>query len=677
MAADVRWLGHSAFHLSGGGADVLIDPFLTGNPKAAATADELPADVIAAHARPRRPPRRHGRHRQAHGREGAGDRRAGGRDRGRRRRGRRRPQLRRHRHVRLGLGQDGPGLAHRGLAQGHRAHARRPADPLRRPPDLPPRRHRAVRRPEADRRPRRPRRARARADRRPLHDGPLRRRHRRRVHQPVPDDPDPLRHVPADRDRRAGLQVRRPERGLQRKCSCSTPATPTRCDDPRRRPDRGRAPLDPRRSAASSPTSKASPRPTASPASGTSSRSCACATRRRSRRSSRTASPTSKASSARTRWSRSRSSPSTTSRRSSASATECRSSPPNTARRCARSSRRCPRARAGRCSPCSACCCARAAGRARRAGRARTARVIVVNAAGLRLQPALPGPVRARSTRRAGELVHLERPDLDSFVVEPLRAARPTRATSAASCRSSPRASWTRSSSASPQLEPVEEGKARINQAAGYTLAFRVSRSPRSYGRLTLQRILNDLVRYAKMAKKTGKTLAEDALIRQRLAQLAIEVDVARCLSYRVATTQSRNDIPGPEAPANKVFTSEMMQRLAQVGMQMMGLYSQLEFHDQMGSPQRQNRTAVLNLWCLAPLPGAPQKFSADRQVLVAPRQSGEGHGMHRRPAVRPRRVAVEISLDVRALNEVDGYRREGRPAKLGRTVGLPELPEE
>jgi L-ascorbate metabolism protein UlaG (beta-lactamase superfamily) len=47
MAADIRWLGHSAFHLSGGGADVLIDPFLTGNAKAAASAAELPADVIA------------------------------------------------------------------------------------------------------------------------------------------------------------------------------------------------------------------------------------------------------------------------------------------------------------------------------------------------------------------------------------------------------------------------------------------------------------------------------------------------------------------------------------------------------------------------------------------------------------------------------------------------------
>jgi len=46
MAVDVRWLGHSAFHLSGGGADVLVDPWLTGNPKAAVKADELPADAI-------------------------------------------------------------------------------------------------------------------------------------------------------------------------------------------------------------------------------------------------------------------------------------------------------------------------------------------------------------------------------------------------------------------------------------------------------------------------------------------------------------------------------------------------------------------------------------------------------------------------------------------------------
>src|SRR3954469_7892513 len=41
MATEVRWLGHSEFHLSGAGADVLVDPFLSGNPTAAASADDL------------------------------------------------------------------------------------------------------------------------------------------------------------------------------------------------------------------------------------------------------------------------------------------------------------------------------------------------------------------------------------------------------------------------------------------------------------------------------------------------------------------------------------------------------------------------------------------------------------------------------------------------------------
>jgi L-ascorbate metabolism protein UlaG (beta-lactamase superfamily) len=43
---DIRYLGHSAFELRDGDASILIDPFLTGNPKAAATADELAPDAI-------------------------------------------------------------------------------------------------------------------------------------------------------------------------------------------------------------------------------------------------------------------------------------------------------------------------------------------------------------------------------------------------------------------------------------------------------------------------------------------------------------------------------------------------------------------------------------------------------------------------------------------------------
>ena len=43
---ELRFLGHSAFALSDGGTTVLVDPFLTGNPRAAASADELDATTI-------------------------------------------------------------------------------------------------------------------------------------------------------------------------------------------------------------------------------------------------------------------------------------------------------------------------------------------------------------------------------------------------------------------------------------------------------------------------------------------------------------------------------------------------------------------------------------------------------------------------------------------------------
>src|SRR5919112_921515 len=42
----IRWLGHSAFALEHDGKTILVDPFLTGNPKAAASADEVAADAI-------------------------------------------------------------------------------------------------------------------------------------------------------------------------------------------------------------------------------------------------------------------------------------------------------------------------------------------------------------------------------------------------------------------------------------------------------------------------------------------------------------------------------------------------------------------------------------------------------------------------------------------------------
>ena len=46
MATKVTWLGHSCLLIETSGERILIDPFLTGNPKASSTADAVAADFI-------------------------------------------------------------------------------------------------------------------------------------------------------------------------------------------------------------------------------------------------------------------------------------------------------------------------------------------------------------------------------------------------------------------------------------------------------------------------------------------------------------------------------------------------------------------------------------------------------------------------------------------------------
>ncbi|MBV8429618.1 MAG: metal-dependent hydrolase [Solirubrobacterales bacterium] len=47
---EVRFLGHACFELSDGDARILIDPFLSGNPKAAVSADDLdPTAILLTH----------------------------------------------------------------------------------------------------------------------------------------------------------------------------------------------------------------------------------------------------------------------------------------------------------------------------------------------------------------------------------------------------------------------------------------------------------------------------------------------------------------------------------------------------------------------------------------------------------------------------------------------------
>ncbi len=67
-----------------------------------------------------------------------------------------------------------------------------------------------------------------------------------------------------------------------------------------------------------------------------------------------------------------------------------------------------------------------------------------------------------------------------------------------------------------------------------------------------------------------------DPITRTRLAELAIEIEVARMMSYRVAWMQQSGLHPSYEASMVKVFATEMMQRLYNVGLNMLRGYGQL-----------------------------------------------------------------------------------------------------
>jgi L-ascorbate metabolism protein UlaG (beta-lactamase superfamily) len=50
---DIRFLGHACFELSEGNTRILVDPFLSGNPKAAVSADEVdPTHIFLTHGHP-------------------------------------------------------------------------------------------------------------------------------------------------------------------------------------------------------------------------------------------------------------------------------------------------------------------------------------------------------------------------------------------------------------------------------------------------------------------------------------------------------------------------------------------------------------------------------------------------------------------------------------------------
>jgi alkylation response protein AidB-like acyl-CoA dehydrogenase len=92
-------------------------------------------------------------------------------------------------------------------------------------------------------------------------------------------------------------------------------------------------------------------------------------------------------------------------------------------------------------------------------------------------------------------------------------------------------------------------------------------------GSARARRILDEYIRFARENRAAAEDRPE---IRHRLSEMSIEIDIAKYLSYRVASMQQTGKIPNYEATIAKMYSSELGQRLSNTGMQLLGLYGQV-----------------------------------------------------------------------------------------------------
>jgi alkylation response protein AidB-like acyl-CoA dehydrogenase len=93
---------------------------------------------------------------------------------------------------------------------------------------------------------------------------------------------------------------------------------------------------------------------------------------------------------------------------------------------------------------------------------------------------------------------------------------------------------------------------------------------------ITFKRQLDRLVELASKIDRNGRPASQDPLIRQKLAQIYAEIEIFRLNQMRTLTRLSKSGVPGPEGSIQKLFWSEMNQRMQQVAMEMLGPYGQL-----------------------------------------------------------------------------------------------------
>jgi alkylation response protein AidB-like acyl-CoA dehydrogenase len=94
------------------------------------------------------------------------------------------------------------------------------------------------------------------------------------------------------------------------------------------------------------------------------------------------------------------------------------------------------------------------------------------------------------------------------------------------------------------------------------------------------KRNLEAVLEHARKIRRHGKPVIEDPVLRQKLAQAYVDLEVFRLNTTRALSNLNKTGIPGPEGSIQKLYWSELNQRNAQIAMEVLGPYALLSNFD-------------------------------------------------------------------------------------------------
>ncbi|MEM4407095.1 MAG: acyl-CoA dehydrogenase family protein [Candidatus Methanomethylicaceae archaeon] len=141
---------------------------------------------------------------------------------------------------------------------------------------------------------------------------------------------------------------------------------------------------------------------------------------------------------------------------------------------------------------------------------------------------------------------------------------------------------WTMSGERTNEVyyDEVRVPKSRLvgekNKGFYYMMEALASERNQVFIPMRLMPILLDLVDYVKSSGCESTQLCHDPIIRDKLAQMAVELEVAQVLAERSRWMESMGMRMTYEPEMTKLFVSELEQRLVEVGMEVLGVFGPL-----------------------------------------------------------------------------------------------------